>query len=417
MLHILIAAGLVLGLAVGLLAAATGSEALMSVALASAPIGTVFMNAIRMVVIPLVMAVIFTGVARLGDLRKLGRLGGTTLGFYWITTPPAIVLGMATMGFFLRFAPEVAMPAAGEQAAPEIPGVVDFLVTLVPPNPFAAASAGSLLPLIVFTALFGAAAAALGGKHKEQLMTFADAVSATLVKLVWWVLWCAPVGVFGLAAPVTAQLGWDLVQSLAVFVAAVLAGLLLFTGGVFLVLLRWVGGIGPGRYVKGVFGATSIAFASTSTVAALPASLQEASGKLGVSENVADLVLPLGASLYRPGSALFQGAAVVFLAHLFEVPFPLAAAGGRGARRLPGRAHHRAGAVGEHLHHGARPGRGGGAARRAGHPARHRPHPGHVPHGDQPVGADHHVGFGRPLGGGRGRAGGRLPASYVSRTG
>ena len=328
MLHILIAAGLVLGFAVGLLAAATGSDALMSVALASAPIGTVFMNAIRMVVIPLVMAVIFTGVARLGDLRKLGRLGGTTLGFYWITTPPAIVLGMATMGFFLRFAPEVAMPAAGEQAAPEIPGVVDFLVTLVPPNPFAAASAGSLLPLIVFTALFGAAAAALGGKHKEQLMAFADAVSATLIKLVWWVLWCAPVGVFGLAAPVTAQLGWDLVQSLAVFVAAVLAGLILFTGGVFLVLLRWVGGIGPGRYVKGVFGATSIAFASTSTVAALPASLQEASGKLGVSENVADLVLPLGASLYRPGSALFQGAAVVFLAHLFEVPFPLAAAGG-----------------------------------------------------------------------------------------
>ena len=328
MLHILIALGLVLGFAVGLLAAATGSDALMAVALASAPIGTVFMNAIRMVVIPLVMAVIFIGVARLGDLRKLGRLGGTTLGFYWITTPPAIVLGMATMGFFLRFAPEVAMPAAGEQAAPEIPGIVDFLVTLVPPNPFAAASAGSLLPLIVFTALFGAAAAALGGKHKARLMAFAEAVSATLVKLVWWVLWCAPVGVFGLAAPVTAQLGWDLVQSLAVFVAAVLTGLVLFTGGVFLVLLRWVGGIGPGRFVTGVFGATSIAFASTSTVAALPASLQEASGKLGVSENVADLVLPLGASLYRPGSALFQGAAVVFLAHLFEVPFPLAAAGG-----------------------------------------------------------------------------------------
>ena len=121
MLHVLIAAGLVLGFAVGLLAAATGSDALMAVALASAPIGTVFMNAIRMVVIPLVMAVIFIGVARLGDLRKLGRLGGTTLGFYWITTPPAIVLGMATMGFFLRFAPEVAMPAAGEQAAPRSP--------------------------------------------------------------------------------------------------------------------------------------------------------------------------------------------------------------------------------------------------------------------------------------------------------
>lgn len=97
MLHAAIAAGLILGLGTGLLAAATGNELLLSIAAGSAPLGTAFMNAIRMVVIPLVMAVIFTAVARLGDPRKLGRLGAMTLGYYWLTLIPAIVIGMAVM--------------------------------------------------------------------------------------------------------------------------------------------------------------------------------------------------------------------------------------------------------------------------------------------------------------------------------
>ena len=366
MLHILIAAGLVLGFGVGLLAAATGSDALMAVALASAPLGTIFMNAIRMVVIPLVMAVIFTGVARLGDLRKLGRLGGTTLGFYWITTPPAIVLGMATMTFFLRFTPEIAMPAVGEQAAPVIPGIVDFLVTLVPSNPFAAAAAGSLLPLIVFTALFGAAAAALGGKQKENLLAFADAVSATLIKLVWWVLWCAPVGVFGLAAPVTAQLGWDLVQSLAMFVAAVITG-------------------AHSVHRRGVPGAAALGGPDR------PGSLRDR----GVRGHLHRLrehqhggrppgVPPGGereargiGQRRRPGAAAGR---VALPARQRALPggrgglpgppvrgaLPARRGRGGGAGGLPGRAHHRARAVGQHLHPGARAGRGGDSARRLG---------------------------------------------------
>ncbi len=328
MLHLLIALGLALGLATGLLAAATGSDVLMAIAVGSAPLGTAFMNAIRMVVIPLVMAVIFTGVAGLGDPRKLGRLGGLTLGFFWISLIPAIVVGMVTTGLMLRFAPEIAVPAAAAQEAPELPGFVDFLVSLIPSNPFAAASAGQLLPLIVFTALFAAATGALEEKHRATLMTFAEAASEALIKLVWWILWTAPIGVFGLAAPVTAQLGWGLIQSLAIFIVSVVVGLGVYMTLVFGPLLKLVGGIGPWRFTSGVFGATSIGFSTTSTVAALPVTLEETRLNLGVSETVADLVLPLGASMYRPGSALFQGASIVFLAHLFDVPFPLAAAGG-----------------------------------------------------------------------------------------
>ena len=328
MLHVLIALGLALGLGTGLLAAATGSEVLAAIAAGSAPLGTAFMNAIRMVVIPLVMAVIFTGVAGLGDPRKLGKLGGFTLGFFWITVLPAIVIGMGTMWFALRFAPDMAAPAVEALQPAELPSFVDFLVSLIPSNPFAAASNGQLLPLIVFTVLFAAATGALREQHRTTLVTLADAVSEALIKLVWWILWLAPIGVFGLAAPVTAQLGWGLVQSLAIFVLSVIVALAIYITLVYLPLLGFVARVSPVKFVAATFGAASLAFSTTSTVAALPVTLEETKGNLGVSDPVADLVLPLGASMYRAGSALFQGAAVVFLAHLFEVPFPMTAVGG-----------------------------------------------------------------------------------------
>ncbi|MDE3002278.1 MAG: dicarboxylate/amino acid:cation symporter [Gemmatimonadota bacterium] len=327
MLHISIAAGLVLGLITGLLAAA-GSDLFMVIALGSAPLGTAFMNAIRMVVIPLVMAVIFSGVANLGDLRRLGRLGGTTLGFFWATIPPAIVIGMGTMFVGLRFAPDVSAPAAAAREAPVLPSLVDFLVDLIPSNPFAAASAGALLPLIVFTALFAAAAGSLEEEPRQRLIGFAEAASEALIKLVWWILWTAPIGIFGLAAPVTAQLGWGLIQSLAVFVVSVVLALGIYVGVVYLPILKFVGGVGPMKFLGGTFGATSVAFSTTSTAAALPVTLDEVHRNLGVSETVTDLVVPLGASMYRAGSALFQGAAIIFLAHLYDTPIPAAALGG-----------------------------------------------------------------------------------------
>ncbi len=327
MLHAAIAAGLILGIVTGLLGAA-GIDPFMTIALGSAPFGAAFMAAIRMVIIPLVMAVIFTGVAKLGDPRKLGRLGGLTLGFFWVSIVPAIVIGMGTMAIALTFAPEIAVPEAAAREAPALPGFVDFLVGLIPSNPFAAAANGQLLQLIVFTSLLAAAAGTLPDDSRQRLVGVAEAFGDALIKLVWWILWTAPIGIFGLAAPVTAQLGWGLIQSLAIFVVAVIAALGIYIAVVYLPLLKFVAGIGPARFFKGTFGAASIAFSTTSTAAALPVTLEETKGKLGTSETVADLVVPLGASMYRPGSALFQGAAIIFLADLFSVPIPAAAIGG-----------------------------------------------------------------------------------------
>jgi len=326
-LHVAIAAGLILGLVVGLGAAATGNEWLLAIANGSAPFGTLFMNAIRMVVIPLIITVIFASIARLGDPRKLGRIGGLTIAYYWITLIPAIAIGMATMKVGLRYASEIEMPQTEATTVPELQSFVDFLVSLVPSNPFAAASSGAILPLIVFTALVAAATGTLASERRERLINLAEDASEALIKLVWWILYTAPIGVFGLAAPVTAQLGWGLIQSLAIFIACVFVGLIIFLLLVTLPLVWFIGGISPAKYLRSTVGAVSVAASTTSTVAAIPVTLEEVTNNLKVSPTIADLLVPLGASMHRPGSALFQGAAIVFLAYLFDIPIPLAAVG------------------------------------------------------------------------------------------
>ncbi len=317
-------AGLVLGLALGLAASITGAPALLTAAAWSAPFGDLFIRAIQMVVIPLVMAIVFSGVARLGDIRALGRIGGVSLGFILGTTLPAILIGMGTMAIAVSFAPAVANPGGGETVVTELPTLIDFVVNLIPANPFAAAAEGRLLPLLVFSVLVGAAAGTLKREAREQLVGFAEALSDAFIKLIHWILWAAPVGIFGLVAPSTARMGLGLLQSLALFVVAVILALALFTALVYLPLVYFVGGVRPGAFLRGTLASFTMGFTTTSGVPTLPLLLRDAPG-LGVSERVSELVIPLAVALNRAGSALFQGASVVFLVWLFEVPVSPAA--------------------------------------------------------------------------------------------
>ena len=157
------------------------------------------------------------------------------------------------------------------------------------------------------------------------MINLADDASEALIKVVWWILYTAPIGVFGLAAPVTAQLGWDLIQTLAIFIVCVFIGLVIFLAVITLPMVYFVAGISPTRYLRGTIGAVSVAVSTTSTAAAIPVSLEEATKNLKVSSRTADLLIPLGASMHRPGSALFQGASIVYLAYLFDIPIPAAA--------------------------------------------------------------------------------------------
>ena len=327
MLHLATAAGLIAGLLLGLLAGLTGSSVLLALAEGVRPIGAVFLNAVRMVVIPLVAAAVFLGVAKLGDPRKLSRLGGLALGFFWTTTLAAILAGMGAMRLAVALSAPVQVPPVGGQAAPELPSVLDFLVGLVPSNPFAAASQGALLPLIVFSILFAAAAGTLSEVQRAPLIALAESVAAALIRLVHWILWTAPVGVFALAAPITAESGWAMLQRLAVFVTAVIVGLVVFVALVYLPAVWLLGRCHPLRFLRGSIGPFMIGFTTTSSLASLPVMLDAADGQLHVSPTVSNLVLPLAASLNRAGSALFQGAAIVFLASVYSVPIPAAGLG------------------------------------------------------------------------------------------
>jgi len=320
--HRATALGLILGLALGLLASATDIGVLDRLAAGVAPLGTLFINAIRMVVIPLVVTTLFVGVARLANPKTVGKLGGSALGFFWGTTVPAIVIGMGFMTIAMSIWPvNVEVPTPVESAQ-ELPGLLDLVLSLIPANPFAAAANGALLPLIVFTLLLAAATGALEEARRQRLITLAEDTSAIFVRLIHWILWTAPAGVFGLAAPVVARMGLDLLIGLAVFVGTVVVGLFVFMALFYLPAVRFLGKKGVGEFVRGVTGSYVIGFSTTSSVASLPVMFEDAEA-LGVSPAVSSLVLSLGASINRAGSALFQAGAVVFLAALYGVPLPL----------------------------------------------------------------------------------------------
>lgn len=313
--------GLAAGLVLGIASSVTGAPALMTAAAWSEPLGEIFIRAVQMVVIPLVVSIVFAGVARLGDTRSLGRLGGVSVAFIFGTTLVAVLMGMGAMAMALQFVPPVPAPGSAPPEVGELPGIVDFFVGLIPRNPFEAASAGRLLPLLVFAVLFGAAAGTLEERPRTLLVDVADAVSGAFIQLVHWILWTAPVGIFGLAAPAAARLGLGLLQSLLVLVAVVVVTLFVFMTLIYLPLVAILGRVPPRRFVQGTLASWTMGFTTTSSVATLPVLLRDAPA-LGVSKRVSDLVIPLAASMNRAGSGLFQGASVVFLAWLYQVPVP-----------------------------------------------------------------------------------------------
>ena len=330
--HVSMALGLVAGLALGLITAVTGSTSLADgLDRFVRPLGRLFLNLLTMVVVPLVATALFTAVAGLGDLRRLGRLGAGALGFFWGSTIVAIAVGFAVARLLLPFAPvapeqqaqlraAAAADTAFRQAAAQAPTGARFIVELVPANPVRAAVDGNLLSLIVFVTILGAAAATLPEEKRRTLTELADAGTQALIRIVRWVLVLAPVGIFALVAPVVARFGWSMVGAMLVFLAAVVAGCLVLIGFVYLPAVAFVARLAPSRFLRAALPSVAMGFSTTSSLAALPAMLDAAERDLRMSRAVAGLVLPLGASINRAGSALYQAVAVLFTAQLYGVP-------------------------------------------------------------------------------------------------
>jgi len=333
--HVWMALGLAAGLGLGLAAVLTHSPLLVAATRWLRPLGTLFLNLLSMVVIPLVATALFTGIAGLGDLRRVGRLGVRTLGFLWGTTLAAIVVGFVVAALLLPLAPitpdqqaalrqtAAADSGAVGHAAEQITTGARFIVELIPSNPVRAAVDGNLLPLIVFITIFAAAAAALPDEKRHALTDLADVATQALIRIVRWVLLLAPLGIFAIVADAVAKFGLDLIKTMALFILTVIAGLAVFIAGVYLPAVAVVGRVGAVRYLRAIRASLLMAFSTTSSLTALPIMLEAAESELRLSRTVASFVLPLGASVGRAGSALFQAVAVLFVARLYGIPLEL----------------------------------------------------------------------------------------------
>ncbi len=327
--------GLTAGVLLGLLAAAlaeAGHPGFAGVLRGISPVGTVFQNLLSMVAIPLVATALFAGLSKLGELRALGRLVVRTLAFFWVTSIGAIVLGFAIGTLMLPGAavtPEkqatlrsaAADTAVIERAAANIPTGAQFITQLVPANPFKAAADGNLLPVIVFVALFGIAAAMLPAERRAPLTQIAEAATEALIRIVHWVLLVAPIGIFALVAPSVARYGWEVVRAMLWFIAAVIIGVVVFMAVVYLPSVALIARVAPRRFLRAAFPSMMVGFSATSSMAALPNMIDAADKDLQIPRPVSSFVLPLGASINRAGSALFQAIAVLFVARLYGIPF------------------------------------------------------------------------------------------------
>ena len=318
--------GVVSGVVVGALARIPGFEPLQRTLIAIEPLGTVFIRLITMVVVPLVVASLFVGVASLGDARQLGRIGGKTLAYFALTTLIAATIGLAVaratnVGALAPDARnallERSVNAADTAATVKPPSLVSTLVAMIPQNPFAAAAQGDLLPLIVAVCIFGAAATVVKGDETRAVIAFFSGVNDLAMTVIRWLMHLAPFGVFVLLAALVAKSGVDLLGSLLAFSLVVVAALAIHVTTTLLIALRVVARMNVGHFFRSVSDALMLAFSTASSSATLPVSMAAARERLGIPAEIVSFVLPAGATLNKNGAAAYKAVTAVYIAHMY----------------------------------------------------------------------------------------------------
>ncbi len=324
--------GLILGGICGFLANLLGLVWLQNLFVALEPIGTAFIRLITMIVVPLVVASLMVGTASLGDLAKLGRIGGKTVVFYMCTTAIAVTIGLVvsnliTPGAGIDESTRDALSAQFEgeaegalTLAEEAPTVIDTLLSVIPRNPIQAAAELDLLPLIFFTIIFGAAVSVIAPNRRDAVITFFDGVNDACMVVIDWVMKLAPYAVFALIASVVAQFGIDLLQSLLVYAFAVALGLSIHLMLTYGLAVRFLVGLNFWTFLRRISNAPLVAFSTSSSSATLPVTMEVAEEEVGVSRPVSSFVLPLGATINMDGTALYQAVAVMFIAQIYGIP-------------------------------------------------------------------------------------------------
>jgi proton glutamate symport protein len=322
-LHTKILIGLLLG-------AVLGPWLGRDVALWIKPIGDGFINLLIMVVVPLVMASLIVGTASLGDLRKLGRIGVKTVGYYLVATAIAVALGLTAAEIFDPGAgldegvrEEMLADFAGVtqeqlERATDRPPIGDVLVGIIPRNPFRAMADTNFLQIIFFALMFGISLTILSEQKRKPVVEVLETVNDAMIVLVKMVMQVAPYGVFALIAAVAAQFGYGVLLTLLKYVLVTIGTMALFTVAFYPVSL-YLSGMPPLYFFKKYYEVMVFAFSTSSSNATLPINLQVSEEELGVSNQVAAFVLPLGATVNMNGTAIYQGVSVVFIAQVFGI--------------------------------------------------------------------------------------------------
>ena len=322
-------AGLVGGLLAGMFL--SGTTFIDNVVEWTRPVGTLWLRALQMTIIPLVAALLVLGIVQLASAAKASAAARRMLLLVFGVLVAGGVITAALLPWLLTMVPvpesASAFLAETPQEAQQVPELSDFLASLVAPNIVAAAAETAMLPLTIFFALFAVAITHLPEKQSETLLNFFHALANAMLQIIGWVLWLAPIGVFALALGVAARAGGGAFAALGhyILVVSAMGGFVLIGAYILACVL---GGVSPWRFAKAVLPAQAVAVSTQSSLASLPAML-DSSGRLGLRQSTSEFVLPLAVAIFRATSPAMNLAVAIYVAHLsgVEISPTLLAAG------------------------------------------------------------------------------------------
>lgn len=316
-----ILAALIVGLTLGAAMAGNGFPGLGTALAIGRPVGKLWLDALTMTVVPLVFALLVTGVSSAAESAGAGGVARRSILWFAVLLIACSLLGAFLCVGFLSVWPIAAQASALQApgiAAPEIAAPADWLTGFIPTNPIKAAADTAMVPLVVFALIFGFAVTRIEGSLRRSLVEFFRAIVETMLVIVHWVLWLAPVGVLALAFAVGAQLGIGAAGTLIQYVVIV-SGCCIAAGVLAMILAITLGRLSPRRFAKAALPAQIVAVSTQSSLASLPAMIEAAPG-LGVDRASAGVVLPLAVSLFRAASAAANISVAIYLGYLHGVP-------------------------------------------------------------------------------------------------
>lgn len=306
--------GLVLGVIVGLILGPGGVPFANTWV---APFGKLFINLIKMIIVPVVLSSLIVGSASLGDVKKLGRIGVRTIVYYLMTTAVAVAIGIF-LGVVMDTGRGLSIPVDAKVATKAAPPLSDVLINMVPTNPIEAMVKADMLQIIVF-AIFVGVGITLVGEKAKPVEKFFDGLAEVTYKIVGAIMELAPYGVFALILPVVAANGPKVLIPLAKVIGAVYIGCLLHMAITYSTAVSVLAKMNPLKFFKGIFPAQLIAFSTCSSSATLPVNMKCSQENLGVSKDISSFVLPLGATINMDGTALYQGVCAIFVAQIYGI--------------------------------------------------------------------------------------------------